>query len=250
MSGHSKWATTHRQKETTDAKKGAIFTKLANQITLATREGGANPESNFKLRLAIDKARTSNMPNDNVARAIKRGSGELAGQKFEEAVYELMAPEGVAILLEVLTDNKNRIMSDIKKLANGQGFKIAESGSLLWQFKKQGVLTLDLIKNLKTFKVLTADKISKEEMELALIDLGAEDFSWQEETLTIYTKPEELAKTKQALESAGYLISEAELELVPNNPLPISEELKEKLSRFFELADENPEINNFYTNAA
>lgn len=248
MSGHSKWATTHRQKSLTDAKRGAIFTKIANQISLAAREGGGSSESNFKLRLAMDKARAANMPNDNVERAIKRGTGGLAGQKMEEVIYEALLPGGITIILEILTDNRNRALSEIKKIITESGGHLAEAGSLLWQFNKRGLLTLLISENLKNFNLAANQSVNQESVELSLIDFGAEDFTWTEESINIYTQPENLAKIKKDLETANFKISETALTLIPKNPLTLGEEVRNKLLKLFDKFEDNPEINNFYSN--
>ena len=150
MSGHSKWATTHRQKEVADAKKGAIFTKLANLITIASREAGGDTESNFKLRLAVDKARAANMPKDNVERAIKKGTGEGGGgTNFEQLTYEIFGPEGTAFIAEAITDNRNRTIGEVKAVVNKNGGQMAGPNSVAWMFTRRGFATIDLeqIKN-------------------------------------------------------------------------------------------------------
>lgn len=190
MSGHSKWATTKRQKGITDQKRGAIFTKLGNIIAIASREGGKDPESNFKLRLVIEKAKEANMPKENIERAIKKGAGELGGAKIEEIIYEAFGPDGVGLIIETLTDNKNRTVSNIKSILNKHGGSLSGSNSVLWKFKKCGVIRIN-----------KSEIINLEEFELKLIDLKIEDIEEDDGELIVYTKLEELEKIKEELEN-------------------------------------------------
>jgi len=186
MSGHSKWSTIKRQKGAADAKRGALFTRLGNQITVAAREGGGDPEMNFKLKLAIDMAKAGNLPKENMERAIKRGTGELAGEKIEEIIYEGFGPDGVAIMLQALTDNRNRTSSAVKHLFSKFGGNLGGPKAVSWMFIKRGVL--------RTPQVDQA-------LELALIDAGVEDILRDDEGVTILTQPNDLQKTKTDLEN-------------------------------------------------
>lgn len=230
MSGHSKWATTKRQKAVTDAKKSQNFTKLTNLITIAARSG-ANPETNFKLRMAIDKARAQSLPKDNIERAIKKGSGELSGENLEEIIYEGFGPEKSAVLVECVTDNKNRTLGNIKHLFNEYGGNLGSSGSVLWQFKRSGFIILDQA------------KLSEAE-QLEIIEAGAEDLQDKNDQIYIYTKPENLEKVKIALKN--FPIKEACLTWLPKEKIKVNN--PEKLEEFFEKLDGLDEVNDIYSN--
>jgi len=231
MSGHSKWATTKRQKAASDAKRSQIFTKLTNLITIAARTG-ANPETNFKLRMAIEKARAFSVPKDNIERAIKRGSGEGSDENLEEIIYEGFGPEKVAVVVECVTDNKNRTYSTIKHLFNQYGGNLGSSGSVLWQFQRKGVIVLEMTN-------LT------EAEQLEIIEAGAEDLQDKDQQIFIYTKPEDLEKVKNSLKK--FPINDTYLIWQAKDKLKISD--KSKLEEFFEKLDELDEVNEIYTNA-
>lgn len=239
MSGHSKWAQIKRQKGVADAKRGTLFTKLGNAISVAARDGEGNPESNFKLRLAIEKARQSNMPKENIERAIKRGTGELPGTKIKEIVYEAFGPEGIALLIEAVTDNKNRTTAAVRNILSKHKGNLGETGSVNWMFNRKGVIYLKAL----------ASKEEQESLELELIDQGAEDFKEDEEALVIYTQPENLEKVKRALEQKNILLEHAALEFVPKNTVK-SSDLKnpKKINNLIEELEDSEEINNFYSN--
>lgn len=234
MSGHSRWAQIHRQKGVLDTKKGALFTKLGNAITVATKEGGGNPESNFKLRLTIDQAKSANMPKDNIERAIKRGTGELKDGIIEKITYEGFGPQGIAIILEILTDNRNRASAAIKHILSKHGGNLGTPNSVKWMFEQKGVIRVSQL---------------KEEVQLKLIDAGAQDIQQEKNEMVIYSKPANLKKIKEILEKKGIKIEYAELDLIPKEKLKITaKEVKEKLEKFFNDLDENEDINNYYTN--
>ncbi len=229
MSGHSKWATTKRQKAASDAKRSQIFTKLTNLITIAARSG-ASPETNFKLRMAIEKARAFSVPKDNIERAIKRGSGESSGENLEEIIYEGFGPEKVAVVVECVTDNKNRTYSIIKHLFNEYGGSLGSSGSVLWQFQREGVIVLDMTN-------LT------EAEQLEIIEAGAEDLQDKDQQIFIYTKPEDLEKVKNSLKK--FPINDAYLIWLAKDKIPVS--AKNKLEEFFGKLDELDEVNEIYS---
>lgn len=239
MSGHSKWATTHRKKELADARRSAVFTKFSNNITLAARQGGADIDLNFKLRLAVEKAREVNMPKDNIDRAIKKGTGELAGTIIEEITYEGFGPVKSAFIVEVLTDNKNRIVAEIKQIFSKHGGGLGASGGVSWQFAQKGVISVSV----------EGYAVKKEEIELELIDVGAEDIKEHEECVEILTKIEDLQKVKEAVDKFGLKIESAGLEWVPKEEIKIdNEEDKKKIENFMEALDDNSDVQNFYTN--
>jgi len=188
MSGHSKWASIKRQKGVTDHRRGQLFTKLTREIMVAVREGGASPESNFRLRLTIQKARDSNMPSDNIERAIKKGSGELGGASLAEIIIEGYGPNGVAVLVEALTDNRNRTIQEIRSLFARHGGSLGASGSVAWIFETRGVITVE------------TDGVNAEELAMAAIDAGADDVKEEKEYLEIQTTPQNLETVRKAVE--------------------------------------------------
>lgn len=233
MSGHSKWATTRRAKAVTDAKRSNLFTKLAKNIAVAAREG-ADPTMNFKLRIAVDKAKEFSMPKDNIERAIARGSGQGGAQSVETILYEAYGPEGVALLIEGVTDNKNRSAGNVKAILSKNGGTLGSSGSVQWQFNLQGVLTV------KT-STLTDDQ------ELQLIDAGAEDFIQLDDSMQIISAPENLEKIKQQTHALNLALSDAALEYRPKELITPTD--PDRIIRLLELLEDDEDINNVYTNA-
>jgi len=205
MSGHSKWHTIKHKKGVADAKRGQLFTKLIKEISIAARLGGGDPETNPRLRTAVLKARTGNMPKDNIDRAIKKGTGELEGVSYEEILYEAYGPGGVAILIDVLTDNKNRAAAEIRNLLNKGGGNLGAAGSVAYQFKRKGLINFD------------AKKYKEDDILAVAIDAGAEDVSNDGETIEVTTGPEELYNVQKALEAAGFQATLAELARVPRH---------------------------------
>lgn len=239
MSGHSKWSQIKRQKALTDAKKGKIFSKMAKQISVAARAKGSDPEANPNLRMLIEKARSFNMPQDNIERAIKKGAGELEGQKYEDFSLEAFGPGNTALIIEGTSDNKNRTISEVKFLLSQHGGKFANIGSVLWLFDRCGTIILK-----------KSEKNSKEDMELAAIDAGAEDFKWiDEENIEIDTKPDEVEKVKKNLAEKGFQSSESSLDWKPKNEVTVeSSKDIEQLEKLLEALDDNEDINEIYSN--
>jgi len=237
MSGHSKWATTHRQKELVDAKRGAIFTKFANIITIAARKGG-DPNANPSLRAAIDRARDASMPKDNIERAVKKGTGELGGEQIEELFYEGIVPPNVQVVVKCLTDNKNRSGSTVRHsfAKNGGAF-----GSVLWNFSQLGVIRI-------ASAVLAARQINGEELELELIDLGIADFQKEDEGVTIYTTVKDFQRIRDFLEAKGLKTEAAEIEYVAKDKIKLPAESQEKIDKFFEELDDNEDVGDYYSN--
>lgn len=238
MSGHSKWHNIQQKKGATDAKRASLFTKLAKTITVSAKEGGGDPAVNFKLRLAIDKARSANMPKDNIERAIKRGAGELGGGKIEEVIYEGYGPAGVAVVILVLTDNRNRASSSIKHIFSKYGGSLGGPNSVLWMFGRRGVIRIsgeDL-------------PVSWNELELKAIDLGAEDMNEEDGDMIIYTAPENLQNLKEGLEKDKIKVGYAEIEWVAKEKIEIMEEDKERIENFLEELDDDPDVDDYYTN--
>jgi YebC/PmpR family DNA-binding regulatory protein len=232
MSGHSKWATTKRKKESVDAKRSANFTKLANVISIAARAGG-DPETNFKLRMAIDKAKEYSLPKENIERAIKRGTGELLGSQIEEITYEGFGPEGIAFIIEVITDNKNRASAEVKHLLTKYGGSLGGPGNVMWQFERKGVI------------ILKQPSLTENE-ELALIDAGIADID-SADGITIYTKLEDFQKIKEKVESLKLPILEANLEYVAKEKIKPKNE--ETVTKLYEDLDACDDVSNFYSNA-
>lgn len=237
MSGHSHWAGIKHKKALEDAKRGNVFGKLGKMISVAVREKGPDPATNPKLRVVIEKAQESNMPKENVERAIKRGAGELEGITLEEIVLEIYGPEGVAIMVEGITDNKNRTLSEIKKILSLHGAKLANEGSVRWMFNQKGLISVQ------------SSPKDKESVELKAIDAGAEDISWDEDSiLSVYTSPETVESTRQTLEHGGLQIKSARLEWVAQNPIETTPKQREKLEKLFEALDEYDDVQEIYSN--
>jgi len=238
MSGHSKWATTKRAKAVVDAKKGAIFTKIAKLITVAARKGG-DPAINFSLRIAIDKAKSINMPKDNIERAIKRGTGESEGAQIEELIYEGLGPAKTQFIIKILTDNKNRTAAEIRHLFSAHGGSL---GTVMWNFSQQGLIMIEQ-------EEINSKKLNDENFELELIDAGAEDIQKEAQGLTIYTSPVDFQKTKQFLENKNIKTASAEIEYVAKEPAGLTDEEKNKVEKFIEELDGNEDVSDYYTNA-
>jgi YebC/PmpR family DNA-binding regulatory protein len=211
MSGHSKWSTIKHKKAATDARRGKLFTRLAREITVAAREGGGDLDTNFNLRLAVDKAKSANMPKDNIERAIKRGTGELKGEDLVEVVYEGYAPNGVALLIQVLTDNKNRTVADIRRVLTRQGGTMAEAGAVIWQFDRRGYIAI------------APDGADEDTIFEIAVDAGADDVVFGDDLIEIYADLGSFQAVRQALEDAGIVFETAELSMIPKTTLQLEE---------------------------
>ncbi len=267
MSGHSKWSTIKRKKGAADAKRGQLFTKLGRAITIAAQEGGGDPEMNFSLRMAIDKAKKESMPSDNIERAIKRGTGELQDQAaIEKAVYGGYGPGGVAIAIDVMTDNSNRTVAELRKIFEDHGANLAEASSVLWQFEKKGSVIVKCSKIKKSEKYGVDDKevpVSQDEVMMGLMDVsGVEDVSdiSAEDALDGDENPEgfefcevlcdakKLAQVRSAIEEAGFMVESAELVKIPENTQEISNDDREKLEKLLEELDDHDGVENLWFN--
>ena len=236
MSGHSKWSTIKRKKAANDAKKGAAFTRISKDITLAAREGGGDPEMNASLRLAIKSAKSANMPANNIERAIKKGTGDLPGIKFEDYVYEGYGPNGVAIMVDVMTDNKNRTVPEIRHLMDKNGGKLGEPGCVNWMFHKKGTILI---------------KKNNYDEDLLLehsLENGAEDFESDDDIFIITVEPENFEKLIVFLESKDYDIDSSEISLVPENTVKISSSDSDDLLKLLELLEEYDDVQKVYSN--
>jgi YebC/PmpR family DNA-binding regulatory protein len=237
MSGHSKWATTRRKKAVIDAKRGKMFTKLIKEITIAAREGGGDPEGNPRLRLAVDNAKAANMPQDNIERAIKKATGELAGQSYHELTYEGYGPGGVAVMVEVATDNKNRTVAEVRHLFSRGGGSLAENGSVAWMFDRKGIILLPK-------KGKTEDEV----MEAALEE-GAEDLKTEEEYFEVQTSLESFEPVRKALANKNFEIENASLQWVAKNAIQVSGDEAEKVMNLIESLEDSDDVQNVYSNA-
>ena len=235
MSGHSKWSTIKRKKGVADAKRGAVFTQVSKDIALSAREGGGDPEMNPALRLAIKKAKASNMPSANIERAINKGTGNLPGVKYENYVYEGYGPGGVAIMMEVMTDNKNRTVPDIRHIMSKNGGNLGESGCVNWMFEKKGTITLDK-------KGVDEDEVLEKSLEL-----GADDFTSDNDVIEITTSPEAFGDVSGGLEKEGYEI-EGEVGLIPINSVNVSGADAQQLLQLLEKLEENEDIQKVFSN--
>ncbi len=238
MSGHSKWATTKRAKAVVDAKRGAVFTKIANTITIAARERGGDPETNPSLRAIIDKARMVNMPKDNIERAIKRGTGELGGAIVEELYYEGLFPNNIQFIIKCLTDNKNRSASLVRHAFTKYGGNL---GSVMWNFEQKGLIVVSQ-------EALKGKKNNLEDWQLELIDAGIDDFKIDNDMILIFTRVDNLQKVKLLLDEQGISMESAEIEYVAKDKQTISDEEQEKIDHFIEEIEDLEDVNDYYSN--
>jgi len=236
MSGHSKWATIKRKKAVVDAKRGKMFTQLIKEITIAARSGGGDAIGNPRLRLAVDKAKAGNMPADNIKRAIQRGTGELPGVTYEEVVYEGYGPGGAALLIESVTDNKNRTVSEIRHLLERHGGKLGASNSVAWMFHKTGVIHVP------------KSAISEDDLLGIILDAGADDMTSEEDTYAILTRPEKFEAVKQAIESKGTRNDSAELQMIPENTVKVEGKDAEQLLNLMEVLEDHDDVQHVYSN--
>lgn len=235
MSGHSKWATIKRQKGVADSRRGAMFTKFTREIIIATRQGGANPEGNFRLRLAIQKARDNNMPKDNIENAIKKGSGAAEGTTFTEMVMEGYGPAGIAILLEAMTDNRNRTVSEIRSTFMKYNGNLGENGSVAWMFENTGVITVD-----------TAG-MNSDDFALFAIDAGATDVKEDKGILEIYTEPKDFEQVKLAVEKRKKPLS-AEVTMLPKNTISLPEKESLQTVKLLEKLEDLDDVQRVFSN--
>ena len=239
MSGHSKWHNIQAKKGKADAKRGAIFTKIGREIAIAVRDGGANPESNGKLRDVIAKAKANNMPNDNIMRSIKKASGELGDVTYEQITYEGYAPGGVAVIVDTITDNRNRTVSDVRHCFAKNGGNLGNAGSVAFMFDEKGLLVVE-----KT------PGVDEEELMMQALDAGAEDMQTQEDCFEIYTAPNDFSAVREALEAQGLTFLSAEVDMIPQNTVAVTDEDTIKnITKMLEMLEENDDVQNVYHNA-
>jgi YebC/PmpR family DNA-binding regulatory protein len=236
MSGHSKWSTIKHKKAATDARRGKVFTQIARELTIAAREGGGNPEFNFRLRLVVDKARTANMPKDNIERAIKRGTGELKGEELEEITYEAYAPHGVALLIQVLTDNRNRSVAELRRVVSRQGGTMADAGAVAWQFDRKGYIAI------------SPNGGDPEAIFEAAVEAGAEDVILSDDLIEVLALPEDFRGVRQALEDIQVEFDTVELSMIPKNTLQLGEDETFKVMNVINALEDLDDVQQVYSN--
>lgn len=235
MSGHSKWAQIKRQKGVADAKRGQLFTKLTREIMVAARQGGTNLDSNFQLRLAVQKARDNNMPMENIERAIKRGGGATDASALTEIRFEGYGPGGIAVIVETLTDNRNRTVQDVRRLFTRHGGNLGESGCVSWLFENRGVI------------IVESNASNAEEIALRAIDAGAEDVKAEKGYVEIYTQPQDLEKVRRVIEEKAHVIS-AELSLTPKTPVLLDEDKAVQALNFLDELEGLDDVQHVFSN--
>jgi YebC/PmpR family DNA-binding regulatory protein len=238
MAGHSKWSNIKHRKEKSDAQKGKIFTKLGRELAIAVKEGGPDPESNNKLKDAIAKAKASNMPNDNIMRSIKKAAGDMDGDKFEEIAYEGYGPCGVAIIVEALTDNRNRTAGNVRHHFDKFGGNLGQTGCVSFMFDKKGVILIE-----------RTEDIDEDTLMMEVIEAGAEDFDAQDEYFEILTEPGEFSATREVLEKKGYKFMEADVEMVPQTTTELTDPKHiEQMNKLIDNLEDLDDVQNVYHN--
>ena len=239
MSGHSKWATIKRKKEKTDAARGKVFTKIVRELAVAVKEGGGpDPSMNPRLRDTIAKAKANNMPNDNIDRAIKKASGELGNINYENITYEGYGVGGVAVIIDVLTDNKNRTAAEIRHALSKNGGSLGTTGCVAWMFDAKGVITVE-----------QSEGVSEEELMMTALDAGAEDFNAEDGVYEILTDPADFSQVREALEAAGYAFLSAEMDKIPQTSVELTAEQQQSVEAMLDMLEDNDDVKNVYHNA-
>jgi YebC/PmpR family DNA-binding regulatory protein len=238
MSGHSKWANIKHKKERTDSKRGKIFTKIGREIAVAVKEGGSDPESNSKLKDVVAKAKANNMPNDTITRSIKKAAGELGNINYESVIYEGYGPGGVAVIVEGLTDNRNRTAGEVRHSFDKNGGSLGATGCVAWMFERKGVLVIE-----------KSDSLDEDELMLSALDAGAMDVQDDEDALEITTDVAAFSQVYEALEKSGYTFAMAEIQLVPSNTVNVTEEIEESVQKMLDMLEDNDDVQNVYHNA-
>jgi len=238
MSGHSKWANIKHKKARSDAKRGKVFSKLVKELTVAARMGGSDPSGNPRLKAAIDKAKSENMPADNIDRAVKKGAGELEGVTYEEGVYEGYGPGGVAVLVEYMTDNRNRTASDVRHLFSKFGGTLGQNGSVAWMFEKKGFFTFNM------------DAISEEKLMEAAIEAGADDVETNTDdgVYEVYTAPDAFAEVRSAFEAAGLTPEQGELTMLPKTTVMVEGKTADRVLKLLDELENHDDVQNVYAN--
>ena len=237
MSGHSKWATIKRKKAATDSARGKVFTKIIKEITIYSRDGGGDPDANPRLRLAIQTAKASNMPQDNITRAIKKGTGELEGVKYEEITYEAYAPHGIAMIIESVTDNKNRTVAELRHSISKANGNLGESGSVAWMFERKGVINVE------------KENTKEDDLMDVILDAGADDLNSDGDYYEVTSSLENFEKVRKAIEEKSYKIESASLQYLAKDLLPVEGKNVDAVIRCIEAVEDNDDVQNVYSNA-
>jgi len=235
MSGHNKWSTIKHKKGAADAKRGKVFTKIIKELTVAAKMGGADPDANPRLRTAIDKAKSENMPKDNIERAVKKGSGGLDGVNYEETTYEGYGPGGVAVLVEVMTDNRNRTVSDVRSIFSKCNGNMGEAGCVAWLFDKKGLIVYS--------KDIDFDSLFE-----AALEVGADDVSAEEGQIEVVTDPSSFIEVREALEKAGFKYESAEVTMIPQTMVKLDGKQAENMLKLMDRLEDNDDVQNVYAN--
>ncbi len=235
MSGHNKWSTIKHKKGAADAKRGKVFTKIIKEISVAAKLGGGDPAANPRLRTAIDKAKAENMPKDNIERAIKKGAGGMEGVNYEEIVYEGYGPGGTAVLVEVMTDNRNRTVSEVRSCFTKSNGNMGEAGCVAWMFSKKGLITLD-------------KGIDFEQLFEAAIEAGAEDVTEEDEQFEVMTDPTSFIEVREALEAKGFKFTNAEITMIPQTQVALEGKQAESMLKLMDKLEDNDDVQNVYAN--
>ena len=239
MAGHSKWANIKHKKAKTDAQRGKIFTKLGREIAVAVKEGGgSDPNTNSRLKDVIAKARANNMPNDNIMRSIKRAAGEDQSVQYENVTYEGYGPNGVAVIVEVLTDNRNRTASEMRYIFDRNDGSLGASGCVAWMFDRKGLIAIE-----------NKEGLDEDELVMTAIEAGAEDVSDESDVFEIYTDPTDFSAVREAMEKAGYSFASAEIAMIPQNTVQLNMEQAEKVMKIIDMMEDNDDVQNVYHNA-
>ena len=237
MSGHSKWATIKRKKAATDSARGKVFTKIIKEITMSSRDGGGDPDANPRLRLAIQTAKASNMPQDNITRAIKKGTGELEGVKYEEITYEAYAPHGIAMIIESVTDNKNRTVAELRHSISKANGNLGESGSVAWMFERKGVINVE------------KENTKEDDLMDVILDAGADDLNSDGDYYEVTSSLENFEKVRKAIEEKSYKIESASLQYLAKDLLHVEGKNVDAVIRCIEAVEDNDDVQNVYSNA-
>lgn len=237
MSGHSKWATIKRKKAATDSARGKVFTKVIKEITISARDGGGDPDANPRLRLAIQTAKSNNMPQDNITRAIKKGTGELEGVRYEEITYEAYAPGGVAVIIESVTDNKNRTVAELRHLISKKNGNLAESGAVSWMFERKGVVNVE------------KENVTEDDLMEVILDAGADDLKAEGDYFEVTSSIENFEKVRKAIEDKSYKIESASLQYIAKDLVAVEGKNADEVIKCVEAIEDYDDVQNVYTNA-
>jgi YebC/PmpR family DNA-binding regulatory protein len=238
MSGHSKWANIKNKKEKTDSQRGKIFTKIGREIAIAVKEGGSDPANNAKLRDVIAKAKANNMPNDNITRSVKKAAGELGNVNYEECVYEGYGPGGIAVIVNVVTDNRNRIAAEMRHMFDKNGGSLGASGCVGWMFDKRGVIVIERDASME-----------EDEVMMTALDAGAEDFLPMDDAFEVYTAPADFSVVRETLEKDGFSFISAEISMIPQNTVAVTDESTvQKIGKLLEMLEDNDDVQDVFHN--